>query len=287
LRREKIGSTFVHGYHAALDSNNSNDLISQLSEIDNDFRGFAFEGAGMALAMLDSLSPIRKDRVRTFLKADGDPHVYMVHVGAGWIIGRLPWLRMAPQRHSAKFDPLLRWLVLDGYGFHEGYFRWKHIFSARQSPKRSPGYGSRAFDQGLGRSIWFVDAASVEHVSATVRAFHPARQADLWSGVGLACAYAGGAPADAVRELVAHAGPHAAAFSQGVAFAAKTRARAGNLVEHTEMACRVACCMSATDAARVTDDSLIELPGDGDLPAYELWRLRIQTAFRDRKSAPD
>src|SRR3712207_8380154 len=47
-------------------------------------------------------------------------------------------------------------------------------------------------DQGLGRSLWFVQGADVRRIPATVNAFPAERRPDLWSGLGLACGYAGG-----------------------------------------------------------------------------------------------
>src|SRR5262249_2013977 len=139
-RREEIGSVFTRGYHSALEASSLGSLLSCLSAIDPEYCGFAFEGAAMALSMLDCLSPLRKDRLVTFLATAGDPHVYMVYVGAGWVIGRIPWLRLTPHRYAAAFQTPLRWLVLDGFGFHEGYFRWSRIASGRASSGRLRGY---------------------------------------------------------------------------------------------------------------------------------------------------
>jgi hypothetical protein len=141
------------------------------------------------------------------------------------------------------------------------------------------GYALRAFDQGLGRSLWFINGADVESVAAAVAAFAEARRADLWSGVGLACAYAGGADGASVESLLARAGQFAPHLAQGAAFAAKTRQRAGNPSGHTETACRVLCGMSASEAADVTDAALWNLPPDEEEPAYEIWRRRIASEF--------
>src|SRR5947207_2211266 len=52
-RLEHVGRTFLHGYHAALQEDNEQDLASQLSAVEAEFKGFAYEGAAMALALLD------------------------------------------------------------------------------------------------------------------------------------------------------------------------------------------------------------------------------------------
>jgi hypothetical protein len=227
----------------------------------------------MGLALLDCFTPWRKDRWRTFTEHLAAPHVYMMHVGLGWALARL---RRGVTQYLTQLDPLLRWLIVDGYGFHEGYFAWPRYVERQEIPTRLDGYERRVFDQGLGRSIWFVKGADVAAVGNAIDAFPRARRDDLWSGVGLACAYAGGCDRAAVQSLRSAAAAHLPALAQGVAFAAKTRQRAANLNIHTEAVCRVICGLSAEDAAAITDAALQDLHDDGGLPAYEVWRRRIQ-----------
>ena len=61
---------------------------------------------------------------RSFLAGPGAAHTYMVHVGAGWALAQL---RRRVDRALARLDPLLGWLAVDGYGFHQGYFRWPDV----------------------------------------------------------------------------------------------------------------------------------------------------------------
>lgn len=278
-RLEQVGRTFLSGYHAALIDEGPDALASRLEAVEEASRGFAYEGAAMGLALLDQLSPWRRGRVRAFLGGAGSRHPYMIHVGVGWAVARLPWLRRSAARATRGLDPLLRWLALDGYGFHEGYFHWRRYKARPESFGRLGGYAVHAFAQGLGRSLWFVEGADVTRIPAAVASLPRRLHADLWSGVGLACAYAGGAGPGEVESLRDAAGGFGAELAQGAAFAAKTRQRAGNLTEHTEAACQVLCRLSAAGAAAVTDEMLERLPEDGDVPAYEVWRLRIQSHF--------
>jgi hypothetical protein len=275
-RLEQIGVTFLSGYHAALEETEFIALARRLEIVETDLRGFAFEGTAMGLALLDYFTPWRKDRWRTFTSRLGQPHIYMMHVGLGWALARL---RRSVTPYLARLDPLLGWLVVDGYGFHEGYFGWPRYIGQQAIPARLESYERRVFDQGLGRSLWFVKGADVGAVANAINAFPSARRSDLWSGVGLACAYAGGCGRAAIESLRAAVKEHLPALAQGVAFAAKTRQRAANLNLHTETVCRLICGQSAHAVAAITDAALEDLREESGLPAYEVWRRRIQNKF--------
>ena len=277
---EQIGLSFRTGYHHGHEEASVAALVGRLETVDLAYRGFAYEGAAMALFLMDRLTPWPRNRFDEFLDDLGDDHIYMAIVGAGWALARLPF---GFERGVQKLDPLLRWLAYDGYGFHQGYFHWQESMAGPQKrPSRVRGYGQRVFDQGLGRSLWFVDGADVERIPQTVASFSPERQPDLWAGLGLSSTYAGGVPREHLEALREASGEHRFLLAQGAAFAAKARLRAGNLQPHNELACEVLCGMNAADAAAVTDVALRGLPADTlEDPAYEIWRQRIQARLRE------
>lgn len=284
-RLESVGSTFLIGYHLALESSSLPELHAKLAEVDFEMRGFAYEGAAMGLAICESLSPWRARGFLTqkFLTGAGDAHTYMIHVGIGWFWARMPF---GFRRAQKKLDPLLGWLAFDGWGFHEGYFHWRNHINGQPVPKKFSGYERRVFDQGFGRSLWFVLGGNVELIAATISNFLPARQPDLWSGIGLAATYAGGVEADALQRLKKLSGQCVPQLAQGSAFAAKARQRAGNLTSYTTLAVKIFCETSAEAAAHVTDAALENLPLDATEPAYEIWRQRIQHHFATNPQTP-
>jgi enediyne biosynthesis protein E3 len=275
-RLEHVGRAFASGYHAALEEDELETLVITLNSIDADLRGFAYEGAAMGLALLDFLTPGRKDRVRSFLSGAGKAHAYMVHVGVGWMLARIPG---GVEQRLEQFDPLLRWLVLDGYGFHEGFFHGQRYLGGQPAPAGLAGYAHRAFDQGFGRCLWFIDGGEVAGIPQSVTAFPLKRRADLWSGVGLAATYAGEVSQSELASLRESAGRYVPCLAQGSAFAAKARLRAGIAVPYTDRATMALCGLSAAEAAQLTDDALQALPLDGAEPAYEIWRQRVQAQF--------
>jgi hypothetical protein len=281
LRLEAVGRAFLHGYHAALRDPDPAAIGAALGRTEAELSGFACEGAAMAVTLFDHLAPWRRDRFELLLRAHGERHLYMIHVGAGWAVARL---RRPLPRALERFDPVHRWLVADGYGFHEGYFHWRQAIAAGARPGNLTGYHGRAFDQGLGRSLWFVEGADPEAVAARIDTFASERRPDLWSGVGLAAAYAGASGAAGLERLQELGGPHRAELAQGAAFAAKARLRAGNPAPHTELACQVFARASLAEAAGWTDDALRELPAAtaGARPGSEIWRDRSRARARAR-----
>ena len=273
---EQIGGSFLRGYNLALEDRDGEMLTDGLEQVEHEFRGFAYEGAAMALALLDRLMPWKHTRLQLFIDGPASSHIYMAYVGAGWSLARIPIRWKSP---LTKPHPLLRWLELDGYGFHEGFFHWPKYVRDLCPPRNLKGYATRVFDQGLGRSLWIVEGADVEHIAATIERFPVTRHSDLWSGLGLACAYAGGADRADVEELRRLASCYKKELAQGAAFAAKTRLLAGNLTSNTETVCNVLCGLSAAGAASITDATLTELSETESLPAFEVWRQRIQNEF--------
>lgn len=275
-RLELIAATFLRGYHAVLEDDSFDTLVPSLQGIEPELQGFAYEGAAMAFALLDYFLP-RKRGLVAFMQGPGANHIYMLHVGAGWTLGRLP---RSANKLMQQYDPLLSWLVLDGYGFHQGFFSWPRFIENHVPPTRLSGYALRAFDQGLGRSLWFVKGADVDQVGLAIAAFPPERRGDLWSGIGLASAYAGGVERSGL-ELIYHlAGKHRWHLAQGAVFAAKARQRAETPAAHTNLACTIFTGYSSDEAAQLSDLCLEGLPPGEE--AYELWRLRLRSRLAEQ-----
>ncbi len=279
---ESIGHTFLTGFGHAAEATGPADAAIRLDTTDKPLRGFAYEGAAMCFAILDAVTPGRARRVKELLAGGGRRHVYMVHVGVGWAMARLPrplWRRIRPA------DPLLGWLALDGYGFHQAYFHTDR-YVRRQERDAVPGWSSpaagRVFDQGVGRALWFVEGADAGRVAATIEGFDPHRHGDLYAGAGLAATYAGGTDRTGLEALRDRAGSHARHLAQGSAFAAEARVHAGLQTGHTASATDVFCAMTPVEAAAVTDRARVDLPagdGAGDETPYEAWKQRIATEF--------
>jgi enediyne biosynthesis protein E3 len=268
-RLEAIGAHFVDGFNCAIGACDLGELASVLASRERDNAGFIYEGAAMGVAIADFLTPGRR-LFEPYIAGPAAAHEYMAWVGLGWALARLP---VAPERFLARYSNLNCWLALDGYGFHEGYFHWPKRITGQRRPRLSAD-GQHVFDQGLGRSLWFVMGAEPHRVAACIAAFSAGRHADLWAGVGLAAAYAGVAKHGDYSVLLAVGAAHACSLAQGVVFAAEARRRAGNPVAHLEQACQRILGLDAGSAAAIALASITE--AGTSLASYQQWRFTIQ-----------
>ncbi|MBM6405597.1 DUF1702 family protein [Phycicoccus sp. CSK15P-2] len=280
---ERAGHGFLDGFSLAASTRTTDRLVHGLEAIDPLRRGFAYEGAGMALAMLDAVPGARGHHMRRLLEHEGARHVYMVYVGAGWALARLPKARWEAATRGLE-DPVLTWLALDGYGFHQTYFRTEEYLAEGRVEDHFPwpawdetGYSRHAIDQGVGRALWFVEGAYPRRVAHRVETFAPDRRGDLYSGVGLAATYAGGANDEQLAELGRRAGPLRPSLFQGSVFAAEARRRAGNVTPDTERAVRALTGLSVVEASDIALGTRPDTRYVGGDASFDVWRDRIMS----------
>jgi hypothetical protein len=272
-RIESIGTSFATGYNYAVASSGLESLVHVLELVPLGERGFAYEGAAMGLAITDWMTPGRA-MFENFLNGPANHHEYIVWVGLGWSFARLP---ISPLNTLSRFCTPNKWLALDGYGFHEGYFGWQRSIIKHNRPRSLTGDAAKIFDQGLGRSLWFVLGASPKAIATSIETFDPDRAANLWAGVGLAATYAGGVDRLTLAELKFLAASNFPSLAQGVVFAAEARRRAGNPVPHSEESCEEVLGMTLAEAADIATECF---PRYGhDVTAYQKWRTDVQSHF--------
>ncbi|PXX70616.1 uncharacterized protein DUF1702 [Nocardia tenerifensis] len=278
---ETAGATFLEGFGVAAERGTAAEAAAVLSEIESNRRGFAFEGAAMALAIRDGLPIGHNHHVADFITAAGE-HLYMIYVGVGWALARLP----RPLHRAAltgTTDPVLLWLALDGYGFHQAYFhtdryvKQQYVDSAPPIvTTRHPDYVPHAIDQGIGRALWFVSGADPAAACTMINGFAPDRRADLFAGLGLAATYAGGATESELAALRDQSAAYREHIGQGATFAAEARSRARVVQPGTATALAILTGQRVEDASSLAIETRpAEATIDGRA-GFEVWRERIR-----------
>jgi hypothetical protein len=275
---DEIGRAFRQGFVCGIQGTSITRELAASQVASPYLIGVFMEGAAMSCALLDAWTPWKKGRWLALLASVGERHIYEIHVGLGMALARAnqrlePWLR--------DLDPVLRWLVVDGYGFHHGFFESSKYLSQKNLPAERVGKGhqKKVFDQGLGRSLWFACQADVRAVITAVRDFPPARQCELWSGIGVAATMVGGAGQAHLTALYKASGRHRCYLAQGAAFAAHVRERAGTRNAHTETACAVLCGVDPSEASALVEKALRKLSSGGPKHLHETWQVNVRNAI--------
>ncbi|TDV41029.1 DUF1702 family protein [Actinophytocola oryzae] len=290
-RLEAIPQAVVCGFEWGIAARDLWELERRLELVEVEQRGFAYEGAAMAFTVRDAMAGGKGTRTRELLLGPGAPHLLLTYIGIGFAMARLPrplWRTIMPDLTGSPYYPTMTWLAVDGYGFDLAYFHTRRYVDEQKVPapypwEGSPEYFPRAVDQGIGRALWFMNGAVPADVAAAVERFPQERHADLWSGVGLAATFAGGASAEGLAELRAASGEHWSQLGLGVVFAIKGREFAGHVPEHSALGCEVLAGLSVAEAVAIADRTEAEPAGPvaQSLPLYELWRNRIRAQLTE------
>ncbi|WP_219500921.1 DUF1702 family protein [Nonomuraea ceibae] len=274
---ENAEKSYVFGFNAVI-----SEEIERIEDLPHDQRAFAYEGAGAACAVLDLITLTRGRRLRELLAGPAAHHPFAAHLGAG---RGYALLRLRPVRAGRRAHPLLRWLAVDGFGFGWSMARADRMVGERAMPDLLSRAHCALFDQGLGRLLWYHDCASPDDVAARVASYPAIRRAALWSGVGFAAAYTGGAEADELWWLTDHAGadgfrPH---LAQGCAFAVAARAQAGPLPDHVAQAVPILTGGEPEEAAAWADTALMILGHDPHTHEdYQAWQAHTRRLWARR-----
>jgi enediyne biosynthesis protein E2 len=277
------------GFEIAIETKGNDDIADRLELLEKQFRGLAYEGAVFALALRDIMSPRPGHKnVESFIGVGGRGahQVFMAYIGIGFACARVPkflWKRAFPNQALLPESPALNWMILDGYSFHEAYFKTKKWVDGQYISPKVPwdgphDYVLRAMDHGIGRAMWFINGGDVERLTRMIGGFKPARHSDLWSGAALAASYAGGVGEDALTDFLKAAWDYKAEVAQGAVFAIKQRVLSDLVTPHTELASQIFCEMTPEEAASLTDKASANIP-EGKVPGYEIFRQRIQSNF--------
>ena len=275
-RMDTIRNIFQKAQDGATDQQNDQTLIASIEQLEARFRSVAYEGAAMMRAIDDIENEDTLTRWTNF--RDQLPHhAVQVHIGLGWALSQ------KKQTDISVLDiiaPLMRARVLDGYGYCDGTFRQRLSIRTQKIPDHITDEMLHGYDQGLGRSLWYISKGNMQDLFKLIDSFQIERQRDLWRGVGIAITYVGGCDETTLREIFTHASHHSISLAVGAALAARSRADGGSLDIDTDIVCNTWCHLSAIDTAQLAIDSK---PSSITHPdnTFSIWIDHISAALKE------
>lgn len=249
---ETVLHAFVDGYNLSIVEPDMSALVRRLhSSIAPEYVGFAYEGIGLYCAMVDLMIP-GSARLEAFTHSVGAPHDYITMVGAGFAIARIPTALRRLDSYQRRLDELTAFCLADGYGFHEGFFKWRSFVDGRKPAPASFNRQNRIlFDSGIARAMWWVYGADPVAIAAAISRFDEDRRPEMWAGIGVAVSYASAGPnqVNPTSKLVELSGPYRLDLLSGIPFSAHMRWKGNNPAPWTERACSELLSMSVNETS--------------------------------------
>lgn len=245
---QKVASTFLDGFVTAseLECPIIEREIQTLPEAD---RGVCYEGAAAGKTVRDLTIQSDLNEASALLHS-AESYSFLMYLGIGEAMAQL---KLPPVLCNSVANERWSGQILEGYGFFDGYFNWYDALVHQKYPDGlEPGLRA-AYDQGIGRAIYFVTNCNPQKIKDQISCFAPNRRAEIWSGAGIPTAYVGGLTEYELKKFLDYAGEYRAELVQGVLLGASARVKQNKIPDHTEMACNVICAERTINAVNYSE----------------------------------
>lgn len=274
-KMQRIQGIFREVQDGFSETSSLTNLFIQLDEYETEFRSVAYESASMCIALSDLKEDSELKKWKVFLKESAGKHDTQIHIGLGWALAQQS---LVPESVLPLLEPMMRYRVLDGYGYYDGFFRKRKSIIAQQKPDFDEAVASRAYDQGLGRSIWYLSQGELEAAQRILDGFPAERQTDLWRGFGIAVGYVGGLNESSLKEILSASGKFKPQLAAGVAMSILSRQVAGFLPQGIEPMCKAICRLDVNTVWK-NNETIRSKMALSDNSAYEKCIQQLETLF--------
>jgi enediyne biosynthesis protein E3 len=269
-----VANTFLDGFMVAMEAPGQS-VQKEISTLPKTERGVCYEGAAAGKTVRDLTANNDLYEASALLREE-ESYSFLLYLGIGEAMAQL---KLPPQLCNAVAKERWSGQIIEGYGFFDGYFNWYDALVHQKYPQGlEPGLKA-AYDQGIGRAIYFVTNCDPVQMRDMIACYAPERRSEIWSGAGIPVAYVGGLSERELKKFLNFAGPYRAELMQGVLLGASARARQNVIPDHTELACNVMCGDSTLDAVNYTD-RLSQLLTDREQYSMFEWQTLVRRALR-------
>lgn len=238
-----IRNIFLDAQQAVIRYSDFKLLLDYLENTPVEFRSVAFEAAAAALAVNDFENNSELNQWKAFKELTLN-HEAQVHVGLGWGMAQV---RLTDFSFINTIVPLMQARVFDGYGYYDGMVRQRQHVINKIIPDHIPLELLAAYNQGIGRSLWYLSEGSINKLSNLLNGFASPRLIGLWRGIGVASAYVGGCSAQTLSNLCTLADSYQPQLASGTFLAACARLIAKSPLAETQTACEQLCKLSPAE----------------------------------------
>lgn len=247
-KMENIKTIFQSAQESASKFENISELITVLEATEKEFRPVAYEGAAMTLALKDFSNGDSIINWKRLLDSS-KKYACQIYIGMGWAVGQ-------EKRTSLNFieelDKNMQFRIWDGCGYFDGIFRQRQTIKGQNRLEYISEKNYNAYDEGLGRSIWYICKGDETKAAEMIQQFSQERHADLWRGLGIACSFVGGFEENALKTLISLSGKHSAQLGVAAALVAESCVEADCLTPDIELANSIFNNLNAEKAMKIT-----------------------------------
>lgn len=267
---DKIKYAFQDALSISLEQDDGYIFERYLENVEPEFRSVAYEGIAMGLALGDLMDGTVLRRWSSFVSVSDPCYAPHIHVGLGWAIAKQ---KLSSLMFLNAMNPLLRHRVLDGHGYYDGIFKPRKL-AFGQRPESIERENFQAYDQGMGRSLWYSNNGQIQKVVKMIQDFCSTRHADIWRGIGIACTYVGGCCKTMLNEMLSVSAKHKIQLMAGAALAVKARIETNSLTVNNELICKTWCNLSAQQiiALTINAEPIFSTPEQ----TYQTWVSKIE-----------
>lgn len=274
-KMDLIKSIFQQVQSMEINNDNWQVVFEQLNTTDAEFRSIAFEAAAMNAALKDLEQGSDLNLwLHLATSVEAVPHLTQIHIGLGWALAQQ---QVDATPFLAQLNPIMRYRVLDGYGYYEGMFRRRKSIVNKQVPEFLSGTALAAYYQGLGRCMWYLTNGDIDATINMLHSMGSDHQEDLWRGLGIAVTYVGGADKSVLHDILIKAEVYKPQLLTGAAMAAISRHTAGNVTADT------VCVIEGWHEQSVNQIVAKYKPGNNTADnAYDRWILETEITIAEQ-----
>lgn len=199
--------------------------------IPNEYVSVAYEGFSMGIALKSIIEKQSLTDWQVFFDEHGQKHASQVYVGLGWALCQL---NHPLEKILDSIDAKWKLRVLDGYGYCSALLKRRSTIRNQEIPANITAQFLSGFDQGVGRSLWYITKGDIDRLKRTIDLFPSERHLDLWRGIGIAVTFVGGIDSTEMHQLEIASGSRIKEFKLGVVMAQSSRVKAESQSESAQ-----------------------------------------------------